>query len=445
MSTVVVWLQRDLRVDEHPAFAAAAAAGDVLVPLFVVDPELVRTLPSDGALFDFQAACLAALDAELRRRGGRLIVRSGAPVEVVPAVAREAGAAAVVFQRDTEPYAHARDAAVERALRAQGTRVLALPPELLVPPDAVAPQSGGFYRVFGAYRRAWEAQPKPTPAVSPARFSTPPLPSEPWPTAARLGRPRAPLRWAVEPDEAAARRQWAAFLGEPLAAYADRRDRLDLDDATSRLSPHLRFGTIAIARLWADVHEALRDPARRRGAARFADELAWRDFYHHLLHHVPTLAERSLRPEFDTFPWENRDDLFAAWAEGRTGEPLVDAALRQLVTTGWLPNRARLVAASYLVKQLLIDWRWGERFFRRYLLDGDLAANAGNWQWVAGSGVDPRPQRVFSPSRQAARFDPTGAYRRTWAPEPAAPLVDAAARAEEFRARYRRWRAGLRR
>ena len=424
---VVVWLRRDLRVEDHPAFAAAAAHGGPVVPLFVVDPELVRALPSDGALFDFQAACLADLEAGLQRRGGGLIVRTGPPVDVVPAVAREAGAVAVIFQADTDPYARARDAAVVRALHAQGTRAQMLPPELLVAPDAVAPRGGGVYRVFGAYRRAWARQVKPLPAPTPRRLHTPPLPSEPLPTAARLGKTRAPMRWAIAPGETAARHRWAAFLREGLAAYADRRDRLDLDDATSRLSPHLRFGTIAVARLWADLQDALADPARHRGAARFVEELAWRDFFHHLLHHVPTLAERSLRPDFDTFPWENREDLFAAWTEGRTGEPLVDAALRQLVTTGWIPNRARLVAASYLVKQLLVDWRWGERFFRRYLLDGDLAANAGNWQWVAGSGVDPRPLRIFSPARQAARFDPTGAYRRAWAPEPREALVDAAA------------------
>lgn len=402
----MVWFRRDLRLADHPALAAACVRGAV-VPLFVVDPRLVgRAAARDAWLW----ATLAALDESLQRAGSRLVVRHGDPRAEIARAAREAGADAVHYGRDWTPFARARDAAVERACAAAGVEARAFPGESVVEPDAVTTASGSPYTVFTPYFRAWSVCPRPVMLEAPSRVLTPRSP----PSDA-LPRRRSPAERA---GEAAARVALERFLAGPLAAYATDRDRLDLA-VTSGLSLHLRFGAISARRLRAAVAEAAaRDGRLAAGAAAFVRQLAWRDFFTQVLWHHPRTRREPLRREREPAAWPGEEDSLAAWREGRTGYPLVDAAMRQLAETGWLPNRARMVAASFLVKHLLVDWRAGERWFMQRLVDGDPAQNGGNWQWVASLGADALPAfRIFNPVTQGRRFDPDGRYVRRWVRE----------------------------
>jgi deoxyribodipyrimidine photo-lyase len=404
---IVVWLRRDLRLADQPALAAAVARGPV-VPVFVVDPRLHgRAERRDGWI----AAALASLDADLRRRGARLVVRRGEPAAELIRVAREAGASRVWWNRDHTPYARQRDLAVDAACRAAGLEPRAFGDATLVEPGDVTPARGGFYTVFTPFYRAWLARDRVPPAPAPGRLATlAALDTLPLPEPTGGGLPAA--------GEAAARAALGAFVEGPLAAYHEARDRLDLE-STSRLSYHLRVGAISPRQVYAAVTAvAERSAALRRAAEAFVRQLAWRDFFVQILWHAPGTRRLPLRPPDVAVPWRRDAEGLAAWQEGRTGYPVVDAAMRQLVTTGFLPNRARLVVASFLVKHLLIDWHEGDRWFMRQLLDGDPALNGGNWQWVASVGADAMPAfRVFNPVTQGKRFDPAGDYVRRWVPE----------------------------
>ncbi len=465
---IVVWFRRDLRTEDHAALWHAAQEGVPVVPVFVVDRRLIAELPSDGAIFNFQAACLTELSQELEHLGAPLCIRYGTPEEVFSALFRELAPVALYFNRDYEPYARSRDEAIERLAREHGVVVRSFKDHVLVEPWEVATQSGEPFVVFTPFYRAWSAIPKPMPHGTPERLRglMPPPPSEPIPTAERLGKPVTIPSLAVEPGMRAARTRWQRFRTEGLLRYKSRRDHPGEEDGTSRMSPYLRFGTISIRRLYWDafsmLQEATLPEAARASVEQFIAELAWREFFQHVLWHFPETPERSFRAWGDRFPWENDERLFEAWCEGRTGYPLVDAAMRELNQTGYTHNRARMVAASFLVKDLHIDWRWGERYFRSKLLDGELAANVGNWQWSASVGVDSRPLRIFNPVLQAQRYDPEGTYVRRWVPElqdlplPALfepwnlpqdkfirldyprPLVDHRERARRFQELYRR-------
>jgi deoxyribodipyrimidine photo-lyase len=287
------------------------------------------------------------------------------------------------------------------------------------PPGVVHKASGGPYTVFTPFSRAWKALPRPLQAdVLPAPQKLPPVRD-----AASDWIPEGPAPLAFAPGEAEARRRLDAFVtGEnaPLYRYSAMRDRLDLS-GTSELSPYLRFGMIS-ARQAVGAAEAAASAARsdreRQSAEAWLNELIWRDFYIQIIYHFPGVTQASFKPEYDRVSWENDTADFGAWCQGRTGYPVVDAAMRQLVQTGWMHNRARMIVASFLVKDLLVDWRWGERFFMEHLVDGDLAANNGGWQWTAGTGTDAAPYfRVFSPVLQGKKHDPEGAFVRRWLPE----------------------------
>jgi deoxyribodipyrimidine photo-lyase len=408
MPTTIVWFRRDLRVDDNAALARAAARGPV-VPLFVLDPRLIRgRAPRREA---WLSANLAALDARLREAGAGLLVRRGDPRAEVPRAAREAGADRIHWSRDYTPFARRRDEAVERACRDAGLDVVTFAGDLLVEPAALRTRSGGFYRVFTPYYRAWAAVPAAAPDGEPPGLTTVASPRS-------LALP--PIGGIASPEagERAARAALERFVTRRLASYGDLRDRMDVE-GTSRLSPYVRFGVLTPRQILAAVRGAERSDARLGAAAEaFARELAWREFFVQILWHVPGSLRADLREDRRGIAWRRDPEGLRAWREGRTGYPVVDAGMRELAATGFMGNRARLVTASFLTKHLLIDWREGERWFMRHLLDGDPAVNVGNWQWVASTGADAMPAfRIFNPGLQGMRFDPRGDYVRRWVPE----------------------------
>lgn len=396
--TSLWWIRRDLRLDDNEALRAAAAAARRVVPLFVLDPALWE--PAGPAR---RARLLASLHDLDQRLGGALVVRTGDPAAVLPAVLAEARAENVFVTGDFGPYGRRRDHAVETGL---GAGVLVrCGSAYAAPPGEVRKPDGTAYQVFTPYHRAWQSVLEPSalgsaPATTWEHLAGEPLPEVPAPV--DLG----PV------GELAALRRWQQFAQSGLCHYREQRDRPDLS-GTSRLSTHLKFGEIHPHRLLADLrrHHCV-------GARSFSAELAWRDFYADVLWHQPHTARSYLRPQYAQMRYDPPGPGYLAWRAGRTGYPFVDAGMRQLAATGWLHNRLRMVAASFLVKDLHIEWTHGARHFMHVLLDGDLASNQHGWQWVAGCGTDAAPyHRVFNPVLQGIRFDPGGDYVRRWIPE----------------------------
>lgn len=418
----IVWLRDDLRVSDNPALRAAVDWGGPVVVLYLLDDVSAGIRPLGRASRWWLHGSLRALTRELESRGGLLTLRRGAAEDVLPALTREVQADAVFWNRR---YGASReiDARLEAALRADAIEVDSFAANVLVEPWAVSTATGGPYRVFTPFWRAAQQRPFRDAIAAPPEIrglaargddldEWELLPTRPdWASG---------LREAWTPGEAAAQRRLEQFARHELADY-HRRDEPAID-ATSRLSPHLRFGELSAVQLWHRMHGELAPEARRNGAA-FLREVGWREFNWHVLFHAPELATKNLRPEFDAFPWSapSPRDL-VAWQRGRTGIPLVDAGMRELLATGWMHNRVRMIAASFLIKNLLIDWRVGEQWFWDTLVDADEASNPGNWQWVAGSGADAAPYfRVFNPELQAAKFDPRGEYLDRWVPERLTP------------------------
>ena len=414
---VVVWFRDDLRLSDHPALHAAAAAGRPLVCLYLLDGESEGLRPLGGAARWWLAQSLRALAASLEALGQRLLLRRGRAAEVLPQIASDTSASTVYWDRRIAGAA--ADAETEAALRRAGVTVETFPANLLFEPQADAQMP----RVFTAFWR---------------RMLASTLPREPLRAPSKLGPPvkiasDTLADWALEPTkpdwagglretwtagERAAQERLATFLDETLKGYATQRDRVD-SVTTSQLSPHLRFGEISAAQVWhAAQHARDRGQGLSQDVDKFLAELGWREFGYRLLHHNPDLAARNLQANFDRFPWRKDEAALRAWQRGRTGYPLVDAAMRDLWQTGTMPNRLRMVVASFLSKHLLIDWREGEAWFWDTLVDADPASNPANWQWVAGSGMDAAPYfRIFNPVLQGEKFDPGGAYVRRFVPE----------------------------
>ncbi len=417
MAPVIWWVRRDLRLADNQALAAAFAASGPVAPVFILDPALLNADDVSAKRLAFFFGGLRALDAALRERGSRLIVRRGDPLTELTRVTAELGAAGIYAEEDPWPYARQREA------RIAGQLPLHLTGGLTVhPPQAVLKANGEPYTVFTPFSRAWKALPLPVTSDlldAPAHLPAPP-------DIAGLeipGAPELPDDALFPPGETEAARRLRAFTrGEaaPIFRYGDARNRMDLD-GTSQLSPYLRFGMLSARRAVVAARqaaEAAPDAESRKGAEVWLKELIWREFYMAILYHYPNVLDEAFRPALRDIPWSDDEAAYAAWCAGRTGYPVVDAAMRQLVRTGWMHNRARMIVASFLVKDLLIDWRWGERFFMQHLVDGDPAANNGGWQWIAGVGTDAAPYfRIFNPTLQGARFDPEGDYVRRWVPE----------------------------
>lgn len=417
MSVALWWIRRDLRLADNQALAAALEHARQVVPVFVLDPVLLNSPTAGEKRVAFLMACLRQLDADLAAIGSRLVVRRGDPVQELATLAGEVGADAVFAEEDYWPYGQERDRRVAETLHLRLTGGLTVHPPL-----AVLKADGTPYSVFTPYSRAWKSLPPPgveSILDAPQNLgSAPEVESVPLP-----GDPELPAAVPFVPGEAESQRRLREFVagGEgKIAHYAEGRDRLDLD-GTSQLSPYLRFGMLSARQAVVAARTAMAaapGPIQRKGAEIWLTELIWREFYQAILYHYPFVEKESYRAELRNITWENDEGAFAAWQAGLTGYPVVDAAMRQLVETGWMHNRGRMIVASFLVKDLLVDWRWGERFFLRHLVDADPAANNGGWQWTAGTGTDAAPYfRIFNPILQGKKYDPEGAYVRRWVPE----------------------------
>ncbi|MGC6482570.1 MAG: FAD-binding domain-containing protein [Synechococcus sp.] len=439
------WHRRDLRLGDNSGLQAAVALGPAVTGVYVLDPAIItppaHLPPMAPARLWFLVETLRELQRRWREAGSRLLVLAGDPVVVLPQLAALLEVPTLVWSRDVEPYARARDRQVAKALQADGRQVLVDWDQLLVAPERLKTGGGDPYRVYGPFLRQWRAQverSQPRTVAAPhglqdlavatldqlssgdGAFGR--LCSEGQRELERLqaehgfrGVDHCPCR----PGEAAAAEQLAAFVDGPLLAYEPDRNFPGLP-GTSYLSAALSVGTVSPRQAWCaaqEMHAVARSDEQRQAITVWEQELGWREFYQQALFHFPELADGPYREQWRRFPWDNNEDWFDFWKDGQTGMPIIDAAMRQLNATGWMHNRCRMIVASYLVKDLICDWRWGERAFMELEVDGDLAANNGGWQWSASSGMDPKPLRIFNPATQASKFDAAGDYIRRWVPE----------------------------
>ncbi|MCB8985388.1 MAG: deoxyribodipyrimidine photo-lyase [Ardenticatenaceae bacterium] len=418
MKAAIWWIRRDLRLADNEALTAVCSRADTVIPTFIIDPQLVNGRYTGEKRLAFLWAGLRALDAQLRERGSYLVVREGAPLAELAALRQETQAEAIFVEEDYSPYAGRRDKAIAAELPLTLTGGVTVHP-----PSTILKTNGEPYTVFTPFSKQWRERPFPDDPGSllpaPAQIRTPahiagrPLPEK----------PALPTAVPFPAGEAEAQRRLRTFTAGPEApiyAYGARRNRMDLD-GTAQLSPYLRFGMLSARQAVVAAREAWHQASHdngRHGADTWLNELIWREFYISILYHFPYVLKGNFNRTYDALAWDNDAEHFAAWQNGRTGYPIIDAAMRQLAATGWMHNRARMIVASFLVKDLLIDWRWGERHFMQHLVDGDPAANNGGWQWTAGTGTDAAPYfRIFNPTTQSKKFDPDGRYIRRWVPE----------------------------
>lgn len=419
---VIHWFRQDLRFADNPALTAAAAAGPVIA-VYVLDDAAAGDWPIGGASRWWLERSLRALDRRLAHSGIGLIARKGDTAAILTALAAECGAAALHFTRCYEPHAVALEGRVKSALEARGVAVRRYAGSLLFEPESIRTGSGGPFKVFTPFSRACLGAPEPRRPL-PAPVMAPCDTVVAGGAISALGLYPGQPDWAAgfdaqwRPGEEGAMARLDDFLASALPAYRNDRDRPDLA-ATSRLSPHLHFGELSPNTVWHRTRAlAAHDPRAESGAEKFIAELLWREFSAHLLAQFPALPEQPFRPDFAAFPWSGSAAQLRAWQRGLTGYPIVDAGMRELWSTGTMHNRVRMIAASFLIKDLLISWRQGEAWFWDTLVDADLASNAASWQWVAGSGADAAPYfRIFNPVTQGRKFDPDGAYVRRFVPE----------------------------
>ena len=441
-SPVVMWFRRDLRLADNEALCAAAASGPVL-PIFVIDPTFAN---SGAARMVFMLRALRALDAEM---DGALVIQHGDPVDVLPRVAKAVGASEVYVAKDFAPYGQKRDKVVAAALNAVGARLVESGSAYAVEPGTVRKQDGTPYAVFTPFYKVWQTVGWPKP------FD---VPKTTWASSSTVtcdGFPDEPACAATLPEASAAAAlvRWDEFSERALDRYYDIRNNPDVD-GTSMLSPYLRFGLVHPRTLLADLNDT-------KSQAHYRSELCWREFYADVLFHQPRTTWENLQPKMKAMKLDTgakAKQRFDAWCKGETGYPIVDAGMKQLLATGWMHNRVRMIVASFLVKDLHLPWQWGAKFFMRHLVDGDIASNNHGWQWTAGTGTDAAPYfRIFNPVSQGEKFDPQGTFVRTWLPELAdvatnvvhqpwelgmlnpylPPIVDHAVEREESLARYK--------
>ena len=432
---VIHWFRSDLRIEDNTALAAACRRPEALAPVFVLDDGLLAAHREAHPRLRFLHACLADLDTALQAAGSGLVVLRGDPRRSLPAFARACRAALVTWNRDYSPYAKRRDREVRAALARSGVKVRTYKDRVVFEGREVRTAQGGAYTVYTPYRRAWRRRYHAEPPERPSPPRLPPgiaVGSGAGARLAPLGAGASAATAAVAASEAVpadtaaippggarpALERLGMFLGGAAHRYHLDRD-LPAVRGTSGLSPYLRFGAISVREcVRAGLSLAEAEPEAERGVGAWIDELVWREFYHAVLDAHPRVLGGAFRAGYDTLEWDDDPERLQAWQAGRTGYPMVDAGMRQLAATGWMHNRARMIVASFLAKDLHIDWRAGERWFMRRLVDGDPASNNGGWQWAASTGTDAQPYfRAFNPTRQGERFDPRGEYVRRWVPE----------------------------
>ena len=414
---LILWLRRDLRLDDAPMLAEAAASGRAVIPLFILDPETEAL----GAAPKWRLGLgLEAFAQALERIGARLILRRGPALAVLRALIAETGASGVWWHRLYDPAAVARDTAVKSALKADGIAARSFAGHLLFEPWEVETGTGGFYRVYTPFWKSVQGRAVAAPAPAPKSLRPPPS----WPASealadwrmgAAMRRGAAVVAQHVAVGETRALARLDRFIAQRVDAYADLRD-LPAVDGTSGLSENLAYGEIGPRRIWAAGWRAMQ--AGARGAETFLKELVWREFAYHLMHHTPQITHANWKPEWDDFPWREDNKDAEYWRRGLTGEPFVDAAMREMYVTGRMHNRARMIVASYLTKHLMTHWKIGLDWFADCLVDWDPASNAMGWQWAAGSGPDAAPFfRIFNPATQVEKFDPKAEYRHRFIAE----------------------------
>jgi deoxyribodipyrimidine photo-lyase len=424
---VLFWHRRDLRITDNTGLAAARARTAKVVGLFCLDPHILNRDDIAPVRVTYMVGCLQALEQRYEAVGSQLLILKAKPEVAIPRIAQALQASAVYWNQDVEPYAQQRDCSVQTALETLGIQVSTFWDQLLHAPGEIVTGAGDAYTVYTPFWRNWSNRSKlePFPMLHHAQGLTAEEHATaieagilPLPTAPELGFVwEAPL--IVDPGEQAAKDLLDYFCQTAITEYQENRN-FPARPGTSLLSAPLKFGAIGIRAVWAAATAALEDCRSDEVQASiqtWRQELAWREFYHHALYAFPALAEGPFRPQWQQFPWEGTEEQFEAWCFGQTGVPIVDAAMRQLNQTGWMHNRCRMIVASFLTKDLIINWQRGEQYFMQHLIDGDLAANNGGWQWSASSGMDPKPLRIFNPYTQAQKFDPEADYIREWLPE----------------------------
>lgn len=424
---ILFWHRRDLRISDNLGLATAASQTSKVVGLFCLDPGILDGDDIAPARVTYMIGCLSQLQESYQKLGSQLLILQGEPAKAIPKLAAALQAQAVYWNLDVEPYAKQRDRSVTEALAEKGINIKNFWDQLLhAPGDILTKSSDSPYKVYTPFWRSWNSESKPGIVESPEKLTglskaetkTAEKSAIALPSAKDLG-----YQWdnplLVDPGETAAKEKLEEFCDRTIYSYNEERD-FPYVDGTSQLSAALKFGAIGIRTVWQatlDVLDNCRSDEAKQGVITWQKELAWREFYQHCMFFFPELAEGSYRDELKDFPWENDEAKFQAWCEGKTGYPIVDAAMRQLNEIGWMHNRCRMIVASFLTKDLIIDWRWGEKYFMQKLYDGDLSANNGGWQWSASSGMDPKPLRIFNPASQAGKYDRDGEYIRQWVSE----------------------------
>ena len=420
MKTVIHWFRRDLRVSDNTALSEAAKRAESVVPLFIFE-DAFRTGPDVGAArLAFLLQSVESLRKNLAELGHTLVVRCGKSEEILPKLAKEAGAQAVFANKRYEPYTQKRDERITAALLDVGVGFELFKDAVVWEETEILTLAGKPYTVFTPYSKAWKAKavPVPKPRLGCPKSKVQSLKSDALPTSP--DETGFPLTQTIPPGgERAALELLRKFMARPVYEYGTARNFPALDGG-SNLSPHLRAGTIGIRTILAELKKARQGAtsAQQPSCDVFLNELIWREFYAQVLHNFPHVTKGAFRPEYNALKWSGNREHFAAWCEGRTGYPIVDAAMRCLNATGTMHNRLRMIVAMFLTKDLLLHWQWGERYFMKQLVDGDLAANNGGWQWSAGTGTDAAPYfRIFNPVSQGEKFDAEGKFVRRWLPE----------------------------
>jgi deoxyribodipyrimidine photo-lyase len=472
---ILFWHRRDLRIHDNSGLSMARQRSTKVVGIFCFDPRILQADDIAAVRVDYLLASLKVLRDRYQSAGSDLLFLQADPIVALPQLAKALQAQALHWNWDVEPYAQKRDAAMILALQTAGIEAYTEWDQLLhTPYEIVSKAKSEPYTVYGPFWKNWSIKTKLAPypelkGVTGLNAAEQAIAQKHGtiaiPTLQDLG-----FAWAngqvLEPGEIPALQRLEEFTDRPIADYDEARN-FPAQPGTSTLSPALKFGTIGIRTVWAATQTAMaaaQSDEARAGVKTWQQELAWREFYQNVMFHFPALADGPYREHFQQFPWENNAQHFQAWCDGRTGYPIVDAAMRQLNATGWMHNRCRMIVASFLTKDLILDWRLGEKYFMQRLVDGDLSANNGGWQWSASSGMDPKPLRIFNPASQAKKFDPEGEYIRQWVPELRSvdtadlitgeispidrdrtgyppPIVDHSIQQREFKARYAQQKA----